>query len=74
MDVVELPANVYSSLRKEIDLLRDQSLLIMLNEIIEIMYQNKYGLYLGNYTEDLSAASIDNINEWKIAGHVWDGI
>ena len=40
-------------MKEAILLFKDTELLKKLNRLVELMYQEKYGLYLGNYTGDL---------------------
>lgn len=61
METISIPMSEYQSLKKEVQLLENQALLAKLNEVIDLMFESKYGLYLGNYTEDLAESSIAEI-------------
>ncbi|MFH1198164.1 MAG: hypothetical protein V1720_20850 [bacterium] len=72
MDTIQIPYNEYQSLKEQIMLLKDNELLKKVNKLIDILYQEKYGLYLGNYTEDLTEQSITEF--WKSNSSKWDEI
>ena len=46
-------------MKEQLKLLKDNRLLEKLNRIIELLYEDKYGLHLKDFTEDLTEASID---------------
>lgn len=58
----------------ELKILRDQELLIKINNVIDALFENKYGLYLGNYTDDLTEASLNNVKEWIESGDSWNNV
>jgi hypothetical protein len=72
METINLPLNEYNALREEINLLRDTQFLEKVNKLIELLYQEKYGLYLGDYTEDLTEDTIST--SWDEKESKWDGI
>lgn len=74
METIEIPISEYDNLKKELSLLRNQDLLLKLNDMINLMYSNKVGLYMGNYFDDLTEVSIDNLEEWQKSGDVWNDI
>ena len=57
-NVIQIPVEEYEAMKEEIALLKDNVLLHKLNRLVELLYEEKYGLYLGNYTSDLTEASI----------------
>lgn len=59
MDTIQLTTEEYNEMKEQLILLKDSRLLGKLNRIIELLYEDKYGLYLKDFTEDLTEASID---------------
>ncbi len=57
-DVIQIPLKEYEAMKETILLLKDTELLKKVNRLVELMYEEKYGLYLGNDTSDLTTASI----------------
>jgi hypothetical protein len=74
MVTVQIPFEEYQTMKNELIMLKQQDLLIRFNELIELMFQNKYGLYLGDYTGDLAAKEMSEVSEWTYSGDVWNEI
>lgn len=74
MDTISIPVSEYQSMQDELKLLRDQTLLKKVNDILELMYERKYGLYLGDFTDDLTEASIASVKEWYSSGDDWNEV
>ena len=74
MNTISIPINEYKKLQNELILLKNQELLQKINVIIDLLYDSKYGLYMGNFTEDLAELTIDNLKEWESNGDVWDDV
>ena len=55
-EIIEIPIAEYNAMKEEIALLKDQPLLKKVNRLVELLYEEKYGLYLGDDTSDLSEA------------------
>lgn len=55
---VEIPVEEYNAMKEEIALLKDQPLLKKVNRLVELLYEERYGLYLGDDTNDLTEAAI----------------
>lgn len=70
--VIQIPVKEYEAMKEEISLLKDNSLLEKMNRLIELLYEEKYGLYLGNYTGDLTEATIKN--NWLQPDSTWDNV
>ncbi len=49
-------------MKEEISLLKDSVLLNKLSKLVDLLYEEKYGLYLGNNTSDLTETSV--LNNW----------
>lgn len=74
METISITKDEYLSLKKENELLKNQEILQKMNLLIDLMFENKYGLYMGDHTDDLTSFSIDNLTEWKEDSEVWDEI
>lgn len=74
MQTVTIPTEEYATLKKELSLLKEQELLSKVNNLIDLLYESKYGLYLGNFTDDLTQANINSLEEWKISGDAWNEV
>ena len=70
-EVIQIPLKEYEAMKEEISLLKDNVLLQKMNRLVDILYQEKYGLYLGNNTNDLTEASIEKSWEHNSA---WDNV
>ncbi len=62
-NIIQIPVEEYKAMKEEIALLKDTSLLSKMNRLVELLYEEKYGLYLGNDTTDLIESSIRS--SWK---------
>jgi hypothetical protein len=60
METIQLPLTEYQRLQEEISLLKNSDLLVKMNRLIDLLFQDKYGLYMGNFTDDLTEYTIDN--------------
>lgn len=72
METIQIPLNEYNSLKEELELLKDTVLISKINKLLDLMYKEKYGLYMGNYTDDLEEFSIDN--NYNKGSSVWDNL
>ena len=71
-DTIEIPLKEYEAMKEELALLKDSALLEKMNRLIDLLYEEKYGLYLGNETRDLTEASIQK--NWTPQNNVWDNV
>lgn len=60
-DVIQIPAKEYEAMKETIALLKDGELMKKLNRLVELLYGEKHGLYLGDDTTDLTAASLNSL-------------
>jgi len=72
MNTIDLPISEYQSLVEENTLLKNSELLEKVNRLIDLLYQDKYGLYLGNHTDDLTEYSVNN--HWNESESSWDAV
>jgi len=54
MDTINIPLKEYEALKEEVSLLKDKELLKKVNRLIDLLFEEKYGLYMGDYTGDLT--------------------
>jgi len=59
-------------LQEELALLKNSELLQNVNKLIDFLYQDKYGLYMGDYTEDLTERSLNE--SWENEPSGWDNV
>jgi hypothetical protein len=71
-NIIQIPVEEYKAMKEEIALLKDTPLLSKMNRLVELLYEEKYGLYLGNDTTDLAESSIRN--NWSEDKSVWDNV
>ena len=74
MESITLPKSEYQNLQREIKLLRDNEFLKKVKELIDVLFEEKYNLYMGDFTDDLTEYSIDNLEEWKVKKSGWDNV
>ena len=71
-DIIQIPVKEYEAMKETISLLKNTNLLKKINRLVELMYEEKYGLYLGDNTSDLTNASIQN--NWQEPNSAWDNV
>ncbi len=69
---IQIPVTEYNNLKQTIELLKDNSLLSKVNQLIDLLFEEKYGLYMEDYTDDLTEYTLNN--SWKNEESVWDKI
>lgn len=74
MEKITLPKNEYLKLKREIQLLLDNEFLKKLKELIDIMFEEKYSLFMSDYTDDLTEYSINSEKDWKIDKSEWNNV
>jgi hypothetical protein len=72
MQTISIPITEYQSLTYELELLKNSDFMQKLNRLIDLMYADKYGLFLNDYTDDLTEYSLNS--SWKNESSVWDKI
>ena len=72
MQTIEIPISEYQKLQEELSLLKDTELLKNVNKLVEVLYQDRYGLYMGDFTDDLTEHALDNA--WEIENSEWDKV
>ncbi len=71
-DTIQIPVAEYEAMKEELALLKNNDLLKKMNRLVELLYEEKYGLYLGNDTTDLTKASIQK--NWPSQNSAWDNV
>jgi hypothetical protein len=72
MQTIQLPITEYQRLQEELSLLKDHELLRGINRLVDLLYQDKYGLYMGDYTEDLTEYAVNQA--WEGEPSEWDNV
>jgi len=70
MKTIQIPLSEYQNLKKRVELLKDTKLLDKFNRLIDLLYEDRYGLFMKEYTEDLTEYSIND--NWKDEKGAWD--
>ncbi len=71
-DTIQIPVKEYEAMKEELALLKNNHLLEKMNRLVELLYEEKYGLYLGNDTTDLTNTSIQK--NWPSQNSPWDNV
>ena len=72
MKTIQIPVSEYQRLQEELSLLKNSELLQTVNKLIDFLYQDKYGLYMGDFTEDLTEYAVNESWENETSG--WDNL
>lgn len=71
-ETIEISLKEYEAMKEEISLLKNNILLEKMNRLVDLLYEEKYGLYLGNNTNDLTEASV--LKNWQSPNAAWDNV
>ena len=71
-DTIELPVSEYKRMQEELSLLKNSDLLRKVNQLVDFLYQDKYGFYMGDFTDDLTEYAVDN--SWDDTDSVWNNV
>lgn len=71
-DTIQISLKEYQAMKEELSLLKDNELLTKMNRLVELLYEDKYGIYLGNDTTDLTENAITN--NWSPQKSAWDNV
>jgi hypothetical protein len=69
---ISIPLVEYQSLKEELELLKNTELVNKLNRLIDLMFQEKYGLYLSDFQDDIVNEEMKRI--WGTAPSNWDNV
>ncbi len=72
MKTIQLPIKEYQRLQEELALLKNTDLLRTINKLVDVLYQDKYGLYMGEFTDDLTEYTVDQT--WDSDPSEWDNV
>lgn len=72
MKTIQIPITEYQRLQEERALLKNTELLQTINKFVDFLYQDKYGLYMGEFTEDLTEYSVNRA--WENERSEWDKV
>jgi hypothetical protein len=74
METITIPKKEYELLKEAYALLHDADFLRKLNRLAELVLAERWGIVMPEDTSDLTAASIDNVLEWKTERSAWDNV
>jgi hypothetical protein len=69
---ISIPLVEYQSLKEELELLKNTELINKLNRLIDLMFQEKYGLHLSDFQDDIVNEEMKRI--WGKAPSNWDNV
>ena len=72
MQTIQIPLTEYKHLQEELAMLKNSELLQSINKLVDALYQDKYGLYMGDFTDDLTDFAINNA--WENTESEWDKV
>ena len=72
METIQIPVSEYKKLQEELALLKDTELLQTINKLVDFLYQDKFGFYIGDFTEDLTEYAVNTA--WENASSGWDNV
>lgn len=67
---IEISVKEYEAMKEKISLLSDTELIKKFNRLLELIYEEKRSLYLGDDTSDLTEATINYL--YKESTSAWD--
>ncbi len=72
MQTISIPVAEYQNLTQELELLKNTDFMKKMNHLIDLLFADKYGLFLNDYTDDLTEYSLNN--SWKNESSAWDTV
>lgn len=69
---IKISLKEYQNLKQTIKLLKDNSLLSKVNKLVDLLFEEKYGLYMEDNTDDLTEYTLNN--SWQDEETAWDKI
>jgi hypothetical protein len=70
--VVQIPLREYKAMKEKLALFEDSELMNKLGRLVELLYEEKLGLYMGDDTSDLTAASMQHA--FQASNTSWDNV
>ena len=74
MYIITIPKDEYTRLRKENEMLKDNRFLKKVDELLNLLFLDKYSLILTDCTEDLAEFSLNSIDDWEMKESGWDHV
>ena len=71
-EVIQIPLKEYVAMKEKLSLLQDGELMKKLTRLVDLLYEEKYGLYMGDDTSDLAAASVQKA--FDESNNTWDNV
>ena len=61
---IQISVAEYEAMKEELALLKDTPLLKKMNRLVDLLFEDKYGLYMGDFTGDLTEATLKSSSAW----------
>jgi hypothetical protein len=71
-DTIQISTKEYEAMKEEISLLKNNIFLEKVNRLVDLLYEEKYGLYLGDNPDALTKAAVEK--NWKSSDNAWDNV
>lgn len=71
-EIVQIPRSEYEAMKEKISLLEDSELMKKLSRLVDILYEERHGLYMGDDTSDLTAATMRT--SFQELNSPWDNV
>jgi hypothetical protein len=72
METIQVPIEEYRKMQEELSLLKNSELLKNLNKLVDMLFAEKYGLYMGDFTDDLTTHAV--LHHFDNDSTAWDNV
>ncbi len=72
MNAMEISVEEYQKMVQTINTLQNNEMLQKINTLVEVLYENKYGLFMKDYYDDLTEYSIQT--GWNDEPSPWNNV
>lgn len=72
MNAISIPLDEFQNMQDELRILKDSDLMLKMNHLIDLLYADKYGLYMHDFTDDLTEYSLNT--NWNDETSPWDKV
>ena len=70
----DLPDDIFKRTIEKLDGLKENQFLKKVDELLTLLFLDKYHLVLTDYTEDLVEYSLASIDDWDVKESGWDHV
>ncbi|MFZ4589590.1 MAG: hypothetical protein ACOYN6_01205 [Ignavibacteria bacterium] len=72
MEYIQIPKSEYLKLKEEVEFLKDKELISKFKKYLDLLFMEKYALYMGDNTDDLQAYCVNE--SFDKSKSVWDEV